>query len=90
MSVIASKSEERSQHRSAWAERGIVGRGILLDFDSWCTANDVAYDPYAGHPITLDQLEAVAESQATEIRFGDILFIRSGTKPNRKRLRSLK
>ncbi|KAL9635945.1 MAG: hypothetical protein Q9164_003144 [Protoblastenia rupestris] len=62
----------------AWAEKGIVGCGILLDFYSWCSTNNIAYDPYAGQSITLDQLEAVAKAQGTDIKFGDILLIRSG------------
>ncbi|KAL6718344.1 hypothetical protein ACLMJK_004433 [Lecanora helva] len=62
----------------AWAAKGIVGRGVLLDFHSWRTANKVAYDPFQTGSITLEQLKAVARYQGTEIRFGDILMIRSG------------
>lgn len=62
----------------AWAEKGIVGRGILLDFHSWRLANSVAYDPFSTGSITLEQLKSVAKAQGTEIKFGDILIIRSG------------
>ncbi|KAL2038705.1 hypothetical protein N7G274_008463 [Stereocaulon virgatum] len=37
-----------------------------------------AYDSFKTGSITLDQLKAVAESQGTEIKFRDILIIRSG------------
>ncbi|KAI4127014.1 MAG: hypothetical protein LQ338_003427 [Usnochroma carphineum] len=62
----------------SWAKRGIVGRGILLDFHSWRLANNIAYNPFETGSIPLKQLQAVLKTQGTEIRFGDILFIRSG------------
>ena len=62
----------------AWAEKGIVGRGVLLDFHAWRTANNVVYNPFETGSIALEQLKAVAAAQGTEIRFGDILIIRSG------------
>jgi len=62
---------------AAWAEKGIVGRGVLLDFHSWRLANNIPYEPFQTGSITLDQLEAV-KAQETEIKFRDILIIRSG------------
>lgn len=57
-----------------------MGRGILLDFHSWRLEQDppIAYNPFQRDSITLDQLKAVAKAQGTEIKFGDILLIRSG------------
>lgn len=57
-----------------------MGRGILLDFHSWRLAQNppIAYDPFKRDSITLEQLKAVAKAQGTEIKFGDILLIRSG------------
>lgn len=62
------------------AEQGIVGRGVLLDFHSWRLAQDVAipYDPFKAGSIPLKYLKATAEAQGTEIKFGDILIVRSG------------
>ncbi len=62
------------------AEHGIVGRGILLDFHSWRLAQDppILYDAFKPGSIPLKYLKAVAESQGTGIKFGDILIIRSG------------
>ena len=59
---------------------GIVGRGVLLDFDRWRRAQGIDFDPLPFNPsqITVDQLKLVAESQGTEIKFGDVLFIRTG------------
>jgi hypothetical protein len=66
---------------AAIAEEGIVGRGVLLDFHSWRLAQDppINYDPFKGDSIPLRYLKATAEAQGTEIKFGDILMIRSGT-----------
>ena len=62
------------------AEQGIVGRGILLDFHSWRLAQDppIPYEPFKTGSIPLKYLKAVAETQGTEVKFGDILIIRSG------------
>lgn len=65
-----------------WEERGIVGRGILLDYDRWRRAQGISYDPlpYGDTPtgIPLKHLKAVLQSQGTTVRFGDILIIRFG------------
>jgi hypothetical protein len=55
-----------------------VGRGVLLDYHSWRVANNVPYEPFKTGSIPLDHLKAVLESQGTELKFGDILIIRSG------------
>ncbi|KAI9750304.1 MAG: hypothetical protein M4579_006524 [Chaenotheca gracillima] len=62
----------------AWSEKGIVGRGILLDYHSWRLSQGISFDPLSTSSIPLAHLKAVAEAQGTEIRFGDILIIRSG------------
>ena len=69
-----------SDTRVVIAEQGIVGRGVLLDFHSWRLAQDppIAYDPFKSDSIPLKYLKATAEAQGTEIKFGDILVIRSG------------
>jgi hypothetical protein len=63
------------------AKNGIVGRGILLDFHSWrlIQEQELVYKPFESGSITLEQLRKVADWQGTEVRFGDVLFIRSGT-----------
>ncbi|CAG8955269.1 hypothetical protein HYFRA_00011250 [Hymenoscyphus fraxineus] len=64
------------------AKRGIIGRAILLDYHSWRLAQPTPreYDPFASGSISLEELLAVAKAQGTEIRFGDILFTRTGYK----------
>lgn len=67
-----------NDYRVAWADKGIVGRAILLDFHSWRLAQNITYNPFETGVITFEQMQAVLRYQGTEIRFGDILFIRSG------------
>ncbi|KAL1650215.1 hypothetical protein SLS58_001026 [Diplodia intermedia] len=62
----------------AWSEKGIVGRGILLDWHSWRLKNNVGYEPFKAGSIPLAQLQAVARDQGVDIKFGDILLVRSG------------
>jgi kynurenine formamidase len=58
-----------------WCERGIVGRGVLLDVER---NGRESYDPLALHRVTADELRYVAERQGVEVRAGDVLCIRFG------------
>ncbi|KAH6654973.1 hypothetical protein BKA67DRAFT_559110 [Truncatella angustata] len=64
----------------AWAEKGIVGRGVLIDLHSWRESHiDLnAYDTFQSTPILLSDIRECLQVQGTELKFGDILFIRSG------------
>ncbi|RDK36559.1 hypothetical protein M752DRAFT_322342 [Aspergillus phoenicis ATCC 13157] len=63
----------------AWVETGgIIGRGVLLDYVAWAEANHVPVKPFTTQSITVAVLEEVAQAQGTELRPGDILFIRAG------------
>jgi hypothetical protein len=65
----------------AMAEKGIVGRGVLLDYHSWRQRNrpsEFPIDAFKTDPIRLEDLLATAKEQGTEIHFGDILLVRSG------------
>ncbi|KAI9703543.1 MAG: hypothetical protein M1820_005847 [Bogoriella megaspora] len=61
------------------AEHGIVGRGILLDYHSWrqAQAPEIEHDSFKTGSIKLSDLKKVARYQGTEIKFGDILIVRS-------------
>jgi|SRR5277367_130965 len=61
----------------AWAEQGIVGRGVLVDYYSWAQENE-PYNPLTTHPITLSNLKKVITAQNLDLHPADILFIRSG------------
>ncbi|KAH8901416.1 hypothetical protein GQ53DRAFT_707753 [Thozetella sp. PMI_491] len=59
----------------AWAERGVVGRGVLIDYWSYAKKS---YDPNTRHPISAAELVACAKAQAVTFEYGDILLIRTG------------
>lgn len=59
-----------------WAERGIAGRGVLIDVAGWLEAAG-EYDPLAGRPITSDELRATLDAQEVELETGDLLCIRT-------------
>lgn len=75
-----------------WAERGIVGRGVLLDYryislyltkandSAWAVKNGNHYAACEApaHRISTADLEKVAKDQGVELKMGDILFIRTG------------
>lgn len=70
-----------------WAEHGIAGRGVLLDYRHYALTHNKPYNPYTSHAIPLSELQACAafqgldlrpESQGGDIRVGDFLLIRSG------------
>ena len=70
-----------------WADHGLAGRGILLDYRHYAVTHNKPYDPYSSHAITLDELKACGtsqgldirpESEGGDIRVGDFLLIRSG------------
>ena len=60
------------------AQRGIVGRGVLLDVAGWAGAQGRQMDPFAGQPIEAETLLEVAATQRVSLRSGDILCIRTG------------
>jgi hypothetical protein len=72
-----------------WADHGIAGRGVLLDYRSYAEAKGIQYDPYDYYPISYADLEACGKHQGIDIRpaaqggdikIGDMLFIRAGWK----------
>jgi len=70
-----------------WAEHGIAGRGILLDYRGYAEAKGIQYDPFDYYPISFEELYHCGKHQGIDIRpaaqggdikIGDILFIRAG------------
>ncbi|GAC1608912.1 MAG: cyclase family protein [Mycobacteriales bacterium] len=61
-----------------WAERGIVGRGVLLDIDRFLRESDVDYDAMTEVSVGADLLRRVAAFQQVEVRRGDVLCLRFG------------
>lgn len=70
-----------------WAEHGIAGRGVLLDYRGYAEAKGIQYDPFDYYPISYEELYHCGKHQGIDIRpaaqggdikVGDILFVRAG------------
>jgi len=61
-----------------WAEKGVVGRGVLLDYCSWAESEGKLLPALETSSITISDLEKAAEYQGVTFNPGDILFVRSG------------
>lgn len=59
-----------------WAEAGIIGRGVLLDFSAEYDRDRLASQASPDFPITAGELRAKGDEAGIE--FGDILCIRTG------------
>jgi hypothetical protein len=62
----------------AWAKRGIVGRGIVLDVARVLAAAGRAFDPGEPYPITVADLESARELAGVSYRPGDLVIVRTG------------
>ncbi|MBI2766229.1 MAG: cyclase family protein [Chloroflexi bacterium] len=62
----------------AWAERGIIGRGVLLDVAAFMEGAGVPLDPWNDTPITAGTLERTAAAEGVALAPGDILLVRTG------------
>lgn len=61
-----------------WAQRAIVGRGVLLDVARHLSQAGQALDVDSSYEITVADLEATAEAQRVTIETGDILLFHTG------------
>ncbi|KAF2467912.1 uncharacterized protein BDR25DRAFT_374217 [Lindgomyces ingoldianus] len=62
----------------AWADQGIAGRGVLIDYYSWAQEKGIQYDPTQVHPVDLKSVKAILQEKQIQLRKGDILFLRTG------------
>jgi Putative cyclase len=69
----------------AWARKGIVGRGVLVDYYTWALTH-APYNPLERYSIPLSNLKECIRSQNLTFRKGDILIIRSGFTINYEKL----
>jgi hypothetical protein len=60
-----------------WADRGIVGRGVLVDVARHRAEQGRPLDHDAAEPISPADLDAVLAAQGTELRAGDLLLVRT-------------
>ena len=84
--ITGPKANERDSIHH-WAQHGIAGRGLLLDYHSHAVAHSIEHDPFTPHAISYADLVATGKAQGIDIRpeaqgghvrVGDILLIRMG------------
>ena len=61
-----------------FAERGIVGRGVLIDLPRFMEHRGTPVDPEKRFDVDGPVLEEIAAAQRVEFRAGDILMLRTG------------
>jgi hypothetical protein len=78
LSLDELKSDDSRLGIDAWARRGIVGRGILVDVERYLYDRNQNYDPTANFEIGPDLLADVLSAQGSEHLPGDIMLLRTG------------
>jgi kynurenine formamidase len=61
-----------------WAERGIVGRFVLVDVDRYRTASRRSIDCRLKDVITIEDVESCLQQEGAAIQTGDVLLLRTG------------
>ena len=69
---------DETRGMQVWAERGIVGRGVLLDVEGWVRTQGRSLDWTRREVFSVGDLEACASAQDTTIEEGTILVLRLG------------
>lgn len=59
-------------------ERGLVGRGVLLDLPSYWLSAGVEVDAFSERPISVPELLDAASRQGVAFEAGDLLLVRTG------------
>lgn len=62
----------------AYAERGIAGRGVLVDVERWRRAQGRPLDMQSDDRITAQDLDGALAAQGVDPEEGDILLLRTG------------
>ncbi len=61
-----------------FAERGVVGRGVLVDVDRHLRAQGTPIDHEGGQALPISAVQDAADAQRVRLQDGDILMIRTG------------
>jgi hypothetical protein len=64
-----------------WSDKAIAGRGILIDYASWISEQNISYDAMSCHAISAEDIKSIMAAKNIEPRQGDILIIRTGYVP---------
>ncbi|KIW77776.1 hypothetical protein Z517_07609 [Fonsecaea pedrosoi CBS 271.37] len=62
-----------------WCKKGIVGRGVLLDWPRWLeSTGKEPFSPISSRGLSVQDMKLIAEHQGVQFSHGDILIIRTG------------
>jgi Putative cyclase len=61
-----------------WAQRGIIGRCVLLDLVRLAESRGRRIDPFGDYSISVDDLEAARHMGGFDYRPGDVILVRTG------------
>ncbi|KAL6865490.1 hypothetical protein ACO1O0_001584 [Amphichorda felina] len=61
-----------------WAQEGITGRGVLIDYVSWAEKKGIEYTTFSQHQIKLSDILEIAQECNITFQRGDILLVRIG------------
>ncbi|MCJ1298934.1 hypothetical protein MMC08_001725 [Hypocenomyce scalaris] len=61
-----------------WAEKGIAGRGVLIDYLSWAEKKGVSVNGLSQHRVLLADVLTIAKECNIQFKHGDIFFLRVG------------
>ncbi|CAN6625899.1 hypothetical protein TRVA0_010S02344 [Trichomonascus vanleenenianus] len=74
--ILDRKSDRIGIHH--WAKKGIVGRGVLIDYADWAEKKGIKFSAFTGQVIRLEELQQIIKDYNIELQPGDILFVRVG------------
>lgn len=75
---VADVRAGRAATIEAWAERGIAGRGVLLDIEALLGGAGTGFSPASTRPITVAELEAARERAGVHWEPGDVMLLHTG------------
>ncbi|KAL2010671.1 hypothetical protein VTN00DRAFT_6478 [Thermoascus crustaceus] len=61
-----------------WAQEGIAGRGVLIDYVAYAEKRGIKYSTFSTHQIRLSEILEIAKECNITFQKGDILFVRIG------------
>lgn len=79
--TTAGEIQDRSNSRIGtqfWANRGIAGRGILIDYASYADRKGIHFDTFSAYEIKLSEIQEIVRECNITVQKGDILFMRVG------------
>ncbi|KAA8649554.1 hypothetical protein EYZ11_006611 [Aspergillus tanneri] len=79
--TTAAEIQDRSNNRIGmqfWAQKGIAGRGILIDYASYADKKGIKFNSFTPHEVKLSEIQDIIKECNITIQKGDLLFMRVG------------